>query len=839
MIDKPTRTLKRKLSLAKSALIFEQLWVALFPAFMLAGSALLIVLLGVPAMLPIGVKTTAAGVLGLGFLAALWPLLNVRWPSDESALRRIEVRSGLKHRPATAWQDKLAEPQAAAASRAIWLVHKQRMAAHLKALRAGWPRSGLPKLDPFALRSALAIALISVGFLNWGQWDKRLIEVVSAPARAQTVAGFDAWITPPAYTGRPPILLTGPAAQARLEKTKELLVPQGSLLVVRLNGARQPVLEMTDPTRQRNSAAAPLSIEIPASADTAVHEARTKLDRPVHISLLENGNELAEWRIAVIPDAAPTAEISGKLAITPTGGFAVPWKAGDDYGIAGLEARFSLADEGAQTALSGALNYDPPQSVINMQKLNPRVADGRAFMDFTSHPWAGMMVDLHLEVSDQAQQTGKSDPVRFKLPERDFRKLLARVVVEQRRALVLRPDESQRIVRTLSALMAWPDELFERSGHYLGMRMVTSKLYDAKSNDDIKKVVELLWELAVSIEDGDLTGVLKELEALRKELQKALAEGASQEKIAELMSKMREAMNRMLETMARQMQQALKNGEQMREQQIDPDQMVRSQDLQKMLDMIENLARSGSRDAAQEMLSQLENLLKNLRPGVARQGDPQNSSPMSRMLQQLGEMMQRQQQLMDQTFQLPDGFNGQRQDAPPGMRPGEPGQGQRQQDSLSDQQDALGRMLDELMQQLNQQGMNTPGGMERSKEAMEGAAGALREGEKGEALGKQGEAMEGLRESARTMARNLQQQGNGNEGNFGRSGEARGNRDDPLGRPMPRSGEDFGPDRNMVPGQAAVERARQILEMLRNRANQPQRPRIELDYLDRLLDGLY
>ncbi|MGI9463563.1 MAG: DUF4175 family protein, partial [Aestuariivirgaceae bacterium] len=434
MIDKPTAALKRKLSLAKAALVFEQLWVALFPAFMVAGSALLLVLLGVPAFLPISGKTVAAGLFGAAFLAALWPLRTVRWPSDESALRRIEVRSGLKHRPATAWQDKMAEPQAGSTSRAIWMVHKQRMAAHLKALRAGWPRSGLPKLDPFALRSALAIALITAGFLNWGHWDRRLIEVVSAPAKARVVAGFDAWISPPAYTGKPPILLTGPAAQARLEKTSELLVPQGSLLVVRLNGANQPVLELSEPARQDNAEVAPSTLAIPASADTSVHETRTKLDRPVHISLLDSGSTLAEWRIAVIADAAPTAEISGELAVTPTGGFAVPWKAGDDYGVAGLEARFGLVDESGQKVLSGALDYEPPQSVINLQKLNPRIADGRAFMDFTAHPWAGMTVDMHLEASDQAQQIGRSEPVRFKLPQRDFRKLLAQAVIEQRRA---------------------------------------------------------------------------------------------------------------------------------------------------------------------------------------------------------------------------------------------------------------------------------------------------------------------------------------------------------------------------------------------------------------------
>ncbi|NND50464.1 MAG: TIGR02302 family protein, partial [Rhizobiales bacterium] len=811
MKDKPTATLKRKLLLAKGAIAFEGLWVALFPALMVAGLALLLVLAGVPALLSAPVKIAAAAVFGIAFVVALWPLRLLSWPDDTAALRRIEVRSGLKNRPATTWQDKLAEPQADPASRAIWMVHKRRMAEYLKSLKAGWPRSGLPVRDPIALRSALVLGLVVAGFLNWGQWDRRLSEAVSAPVKTVAAAGFDAWITPPAYTGKPPVLLSGAAAKARLEKTKEILVPQGSLLVVRLNGASQPVLKLTDPDQEDVTEEDIRTETIPQASDSAVHEARKKLNEPVQVSLVDQGRTLADWRIAVIPDAPPTAEVTAELALTPTGGFAVPWKASDDYGIAGLEAHFRLAGDGTGEMFADALKYDPPQSAISLQKLNPREADGRAFMDFTAHPWAGASVELQIEVRDQSGQIGRSAPVRLTLPERKFSKLLARAVVEQRRHLVLRPIDKPTVVRTLAALMAWPDELFNKSAHYLGLRMAASRLYRAKTDDEIKEVVELLWELAVSIEDGDLTGALKELEALRKELQKAIAEGASQERIAELMNKMRQAMNQMLETMAREMQQALKNGEQMQQQQVDPEQMIRSQDLQKMLDMIENLAKQGAKDAAQEMLAQLENLLKNLRPGVARQGDQQNGSQMSQMLQQLGEMMQRQQQLMDKTFQLPEGFNGQSQDMPQGNQRSDRGQQNMQpSDSLSDQQDALGRMLDELMEQLNQQGMNAPGGMDRSKGAMKGAADALREGEKGEALSQQGEAMEGLRESARSMAQQMQQQGNGNEGNFGRTGEARGNRDDPLGRPMPRTGEDFGPERNMLPGQAAIERARQI-----------------------------
>jgi len=72
------------------------------------------------------------------------------------------------------------------------------------------------------------------------------------------------------------------------------------------------------------------------------------------------------------------------------------------------------------------------------------------------------------------------------------------------------------------------------------------------------------------------------------------------------------------------------------------------------------------------------------------------------------------------------------------------------------------------------------------------------------------------------------QQGNGQQGNYGRHGEARGDDRDPLGRPLPSRGEDFGPERNMIPDEAAIERAREILEYLRNRANDAGRPRIEL-----------
>jgi hypothetical protein len=59
---------------------------------------------------------------------------------------------------------------------------------------------------------------------------------------------------------------------------------------------------------------------------------------------------------------------------------------------------------------------------------------------------------------------------------------------------------------------------------------------------------------------------------------------------------------------------------------------------------------------------------------------------------------------------------------------------------------------------------------------------------------------------------------------------------DPLGRPQRAEGPDLGQDVK-VPDEIDVERARRILEAIRDRLGERFRPRFELDYLERLLNG--
>jgi hypothetical protein len=160
-------------------------------------------------------------------------------------------------------------------------------------------------------------------------------------------------------------------------------------------------------------------------------------------------------------------------------------------------------------------------------------------------------------------------------------------------------------------------------------------------------------------------------------------------------------------------------------------------------------------------------------------------------------------------------------------------------DSLAGEQRDLNSMLEELLRQLGQNGMNAPPSLGEAGKEMQGAEGNLKRGDREGALGDQGQAIARLREGAQGMVKQLMQQGQGQQGNYGRHGEARGDDRDPLGRPMPTHGEDTGPERNMLPSELAIRRAREILDMLRSRANEADLPRIERDYIDRLLRGLY
>ncbi|MDF1716762.1 MAG: DUF4175 family protein, partial [Antarcticimicrobium sp.] len=125
----------------------------------------------------------------------------------------------------------------------------------------------------------------------------------------------------------------------------------------------------------------------------------------------------------------------------------------------------------------------------------------------------------------------------------------------------------------------------------------------------------------------------------------------------------------------------------------------------------------------------------------------------------------------------------------------------------------------------------------RAGRAMDGAEEALRGDDLAEAIDRQAEAIEALREGMRSLGEAMaqQQQGGQQQGQGMAEGDMRANDRDPLGRQAGSNGA-FGTDEGMLQGEDVYRRARELLDEIRRRSGDGERPEVELEYLRRLLD---
>ncbi len=851
----PDQQLDAKIRRARWVLLWERVWSAAFPFLCIAGTFLLAAISGVLEWLPREAHFAVLGLFLIACGAALRPLLSLRMPNGEEALKRIENVSRLPHQPASSYRDELSGAPADGASRRLWKVHKERLAKLIASLRSGWPKSGLAGLDPYGLRYGLVMAIGVFFVLTGGDVPDRIERAVSPAAKTKVAMFLDAWVAPPDYTGKAPVFLSRgkvAGAEADDQAPSHFRVATGSELVIRLNGALSPVARIEASGSGQATEINEQTFKVTGSPAQnteeyrGARELRLMLSRPVEISVVEQKERLASWSFTLIPDEKPKIKIS-KLDRSGDGSLRFSYETSDDYGVRDVTADFKLAEE-ANSEKNLALNsrlFPAPDFGVDLPRVDPKTAKGKVYRDLAAHPWAGMKVEMRVRATDAAGQSSDHEgaPQVMVLPEREFTEPLARAIVEQRKALIRNTDDAALVSRVIDGFTIYPQGLLKQSGVFLGLRLAHQLLVKAEEDEAYRDVVDLLWNIALTVEDGNLSDAARELRRLRRELSKALSENAPQEKIAELMQKMREAMNRYMREMAKQMQRNMREGRFNQQQRARPDQVISNRDLQRMMDQIEKLARAGEHEAAQRLLSELERIMENMRPGMAQQA-PQRETPHSRALQELGELMRRQQELMDQTFRMQPGQQGQQgQQGQRGKQGGEyKGQQGRsgRSDQLARQQGGLGDVLRDLMEALRDRGINPPNSLGQAQGEMRGAEGALKEGERSEALGRQGKAMSRLRDGMQAMAQEMMRQGTGNQGNFGRhEGDDDDDDFDPLGRPAPTTGEQRGPRREMVPGEAAAARAREILRALRDRYSDPGRQKLELDYLERLLRNIY
>lgn len=856
MTQRPTssdRGFAGRLALSRLAtrvsMVVERGWPLLLPLIIVASLFLSISWFGIFSRLPDVARIGLVAAFGLAGLAALYPLRFFRLPAAAEVDRRIEAANELLHSPVLVQADR-PSGRDSSFSQALWREHQKRMAAKLDSLGADLPRTRVPERDPWGLRAVAALLLVTAFAFSFGPTGGRIADGFSAHGAHDAVPPrIDAWVTPPAYTGKPPIFLTADANQA----TPTFHVPEGSDVSLRVTGGsgeetlayadKDGNAHVIDPAGSQAATTAKPAAS-PATP-SKVRQFTGKLTGDGTLTLKSGEDQLGRWAFAVIPDKPPQIRFVGEPKRAANGAFELNYQIDDDYGAATAKAVFALADPQAPGAHP---LYGAPEMPLALPRRGGKSNAAKTTKDLTEHVWAGSSIKLTLVATDDAGHSASSETKTLVMPERPFANPLARAVIEQRRLLALDANAKPRVFDLIDAITLRPEDTFDNMSHYLAIMSARSRLKLAGNDDQLRSEVAYLWEIALGIEEGNLSAAEKRLRQAQQALQDAIKNGASDQEIEKAMKELREAMNQFLQEFAERAKQN-PNAPQMQQN----GQELRQSDIDRMMDQIENLAKSGDRDKAQQLLSQLQDMMNNLQAGRQQQGGEQDSQ-MRQQMDKLGEILRRQQEMMNDTFrmdQMQRGKNpndqsggGQDQDLPgvgqdrdPLARPKQQMTPQEFADALKQLQEGQGQLksdLEQLKKGLEGMGMEPNEGFGEAGKSMGNAEQALGEGQGDEAVGHQGRALEALRKGAKDMMKQMQAM-QGDQGGSQEGGRQQNADRDPLGRPRASQGPDFG-DSVKVPDEIDVQRARQILEAIRKRLGNALSPDIERSYLERLLE---
>ncbi|MBW4023439.1 MAG: DUF4175 domain-containing protein [Proteobacteria bacterium] len=797
------RRLVRWRRAARVLLIYEAVWPILWPPAVILGAYICAALLGLPQRLgrPVNTLILVADIA----VAAIWlgiAASRIRWPSDAAARRRLQTSSGLAHDPIAALEDTPAQTDAA--SLAVWQAHRARSLTAAARLRLPAPWPWRARRDRLALRFGL-IAAVCLCVLAAGSTARdRLADAFNLDfalllGRAAPPPTITAWITPPAYTGRAPLLLPGHDAA--------LSLPAGSHLTVTVAGVgRAPTLIGEAGTFH------PLDAE------------SFQLDGPLaHSGLLTlrgGGRRLAQWQLTILADKPPTIAFAGMPG--PDADRAMlrlPWHATDDYGVVSAEMTARLVAHPAPPfTLPLALPDGPTASVDAVQTA-----------DLADNPWAGLPVTMRLTDKDAIGQRGQSPTVTVVLPERHFSDIWARRVIAIRKGLVLaanpsdantRAEAAQAIFATAAGAMA----AGKPAQAVLPLMGTGWQLADDRAASAVPDAIGQLWQVALHFEQGDAADTAQALrnanEALRKALQSKSATAAQLER---LMKTLEAAVLQHLSTL---MQMA-----QHQNAAIGSPSGGKPLDLSKLAQQMramQDAAKSGDVQAMRQALASLEKTLQALEQARIVKPDPAQAAARAQAqkdLRGLQSMMRQQAQLMDRSSRRAGS------DLP---------------DPSADAHDAAAQTA--LRRALGAMSGRLGPSLDGAKQAMGQATQQLQAGQDAGAANAQQQAVMALQKAAGALSRRLSREGQGGAMQIGGSqpggqpGDQPGDglsqengETDPLGRPLSTGqGASLGAD-VAIPNGSGQARLRAILQELRSKAGDRNLSPADLHYIERLL----
>ncbi|MDB5492298.1 MAG: hypothetical protein JWO78_2147 [Micavibrio sp.] len=764
------------------------LWVCVFASLWL---------LQIPAMFGTAIEVIFAVVFFLGFMTLSYQAaFRLQLPRYNDVTRRIEDDSELRHRPLSNLDDRLANP-APGRTEELWSFWQRHLLPTLKLLRLPKPHAVMPQLDPFALRGAAVMVLIAAMVMAGPTWRLRIshgmLPVVPSFMKtdAETVV---LWVTPPPYTGMPQMVLKGAGSRDKI-----FTLPEGSVIKARVSGwLGQPSLAFDHADYPMESLGkGNYGLEKIAEASATLTVKQMLLPR-------------ASWKIDFVPDKPPTISRKGEPQPQAKGEIKIPLTVQDDYGVETVTAHITLAPDTIAAPPIGT-PVDDTRNVVSP----PKVAmDFTPQFDLAWHPWAGMKVVMDLEAKDHKGQVAAIKGLTITLPERAFRHPLAQKMISLRKRLMWSPEASaDNVGYELEQIMIRPSLYQGDKGIFLSLRSMSSHLIRNNTPEEVAKVVAQLWDTALHIEDGNFSVAQRDLRNAQNALQNALRDPkTTPAQIAQLMDDVRQAMMAYLKETFRELQKKMaENGG-------DPNalnpqnfmKMINPDALAAMLDKMQAQAMSGDRNAAQQMLSQMQKMMDALDPSNMSGEMPKDMQEMAEQVAQMQKLIEQQKALLEQTKK----------------------EEQPDKEASKAEQENIRKALTNLMSSAADKLGDVPEGMGKAELEMRGSTMALGDGKPVASVPHQEQAIKDLSEGQQQMSKKLgERMQQMMMFSFGQG------RTDPLGRPM-QEGENGQPGQGSkvkIPDQAERKKIQDILEQLRKKSGELARPDYELDYYHRLM----
>jgi len=599
----------------------------------------------------------------------VWKATQQTWPNQSDARRRTEHDAGQSHRPLDTLDDRPALAVDA------WPAHYKKALAQAESMTAPKGRPALAKIDRYYLRFVAPAALIAASVYVAGFGTERLRFALS-PAWQSAVnpakVKFEAWIDPPAYTGRPPIYFKD---RAKID------VPEGSEFVVRASGAKNlPRPKLSQGLRSRFL---PLK-QLGAKS----FEARTDITKPARAEW-RIGTRRQSWMLNMQSDLPPAIEILEPPAADKRDRLAFTYALSDDYGVESLRMEMVELYEGLrpETAFDGETEF----AVVALSSSSVKKADNAsAAIDLTKHILAGHKVIGRLVATDGRGQKAVSEVVYFTVPDKIFVEPLAKAVAENR-ALIMAakgqayqaplrrtaadgyanqyepnqrmsraPASIQRAALLIEAVTDVPDRIFNDPTVYMALRNVRAQLRYADSAEDLRGLPETMWKIALRAEFGVLGTALEKMREAQAALAEGLARRAPQREIDTLFERYNLAVEAYTEELRRK---AIEEGNFAEDEGGGGEggpPLGSVDEIEELLKLIEEANKAGDVEGARKALARLNELLENLQIELSKGGGGgeggdggggELSEEEQKALEDLAETIGEQRDLQDETRQ--------------------------------------------------------------------------------------------------------------------------------------------------------------------------------------------